>query len=176
MNHKHTEKQHSDLTLRSEEQDKGQETEVQKCGILEGRRKDVNRTVVSASHIFNMQRLGMPPLSAVEGVTRRLRPETSWSQKEKNVHISIHLVGVEQYKCRVSTAHFIFMSVLGDKFYALDEVLCHEVITDACVVNVLGISLSITLEKAVKGRLLTFLCPALSWLYLYVENYIDDII
>ena len=40
---------------------------------------------------------------------------------------------------------------MGDKFYALDEELCHEITPDSCVVSVLGISVSIILKKAVKG-------------------------
>ncbi|MPC73564.1 putative ATP-dependent RNA helicase TDRD12 [Portunus trituberculatus] len=92
----------------------------------------------------------MPPLSAVDGVTQRLAPDTTWSQKDDTVNISIHLIGVEQYKCHVSSTHLIFMSVLGDKFYVVDEELCQKVVTQSCVVNVQGISVSITLKKAVK--------------------------
>ncbi|KAK8394497.1 hypothetical protein O3P69_006580 [Scylla paramamosain] len=113
---------------------------------------DIHRTVTSESQVLNMKRLGMPPLCAVDGVTERLAPETSWNQRKETVHITIHLVGVEHYKCRVSSTHIIFMSVLGDKFYVLDEELCQKITPESCVVSVKGISVSITLKKAVKGK------------------------
>ena len=83
--------------------------EVKKTLKLRDKDQDVNRTMSSARHIFDMKCLGMPPLSAVDGVTQRLAPETSWSQKEETVHISIHLVGVEQHKCRISSSRLLFL-------------------------------------------------------------------
>lgn len=70
---------------------------------------DVNLVKTSGKNICSWRHLRVPPLSAVDGVTRRLFPETSWSQKRETVHITIHLVGVEHYKCCVSSSHLTFM-------------------------------------------------------------------
>lgn len=51
----------------------------------------------------------VPLLCAVDGVTPRLFPETAWNQKEDTVYITIHLIGVEQYQCRISSSHLLFM-------------------------------------------------------------------
>lgn len=71
--------------------------------------QDVIAVQTTAGNICNRKPLRVPPLSAVNGVTQRLFPETSWNQKENTVHITIHLVGVEHYKCCVSSSHLIFM-------------------------------------------------------------------
>lgn len=152
VNDKNTKEESCNLTKKHEEQFSCKE--VKECLNLKEKDQDIHRTMTLNSQVLNMKRLGMPPLNAVDGVTQRLAPETSWSQKEDTVHITIHLVGVEQYKCRVSSTRLIFMSVLGDKFYVLDEELCQKISTlaESCVVSVQGVSVSITLNKAVKGK------------------------
>lgn len=71
--------------------------------------QDVKVVQTSEGNICSRWYLRVPPLSAVDGVTRRLSPETSWSQKKDKVYITIHLAGVQQYKCCVSSSHLIFM-------------------------------------------------------------------
>ncbi|XP_045126379.1 uncharacterized protein LOC123513327 isoform X2 [Portunus trituberculatus] len=150
MKNKYTKEEYSNMKTNLEEQPSCKE--VKESLNLKEKDQDIHRRHTSESQVLNMKRLGMPPLSAVDGVTQRLAPDTTWSQKDDTVNISIHLIGVEQYKCHVSSTHLIFMSVLGDKFYVVDEELCQKVVTQSCVVNVQGISVSITLKKAVKEK------------------------
>lgn len=51
----------------------------------------------------------VPPLQAVEGVTAKLFPDTSWSQTDGCVYVNIHLVGVEIYRCRLGTSRLTFL-------------------------------------------------------------------
>lgn len=101
--------EHCISALQCEEQDDQKLAGVRQTCNSKGKNQDLNRVFTSGSNVFRMKRLGMPPLCAVEGVTRRLAPLTSWSEKEETVHITIHLVGVEQYKCCVSLSHLTFM-------------------------------------------------------------------
>lgn len=69
---------------------------------------DVSVIQTSSKNLCDRKLIRVPPLSAVEGITQKLFPETSWSQKKDTVHITIHLVGVEQYQCCVKPSHLLF--------------------------------------------------------------------
>lgn len=121
---------------------------------------DVNVVQTSRRNLCDRKLIRVPPLSAVEGITQKLFPETSWSQKKDTVHVTIHLVGVEQYQCCVKPSHLIFKSTLRDKFYVLDEELSNEVIADSSVASIQGMHVSITLKKATEGK----------WMSLFKDN------
>lgn len=58
---------------------------------------------------FQNSCLLVPPLEAVEGVTPRLNPEVSWKQSETDVTLTLHLLGVQVYRCRVAPQRVTFM-------------------------------------------------------------------
>lgn len=70
--------------------------------------QNVSTVQTSGTNLCYRKPTRMPPLIAVDGITPKLFPETSWSQKKDTLHVTIHLVGVEQYKCCVKSSHLFF--------------------------------------------------------------------
>lgn len=110
--------------------------------------------------LFNQLCLLVPPLEAVKSITRRLYPETTWSQTDSLVVINIHVPGVEHYKCRFSRNHLAFMTVVREKFYVIEETLANEIETDSCSLKLKGMTVHIYLTKKSK-------C---TWLLLFAEK------
>ncbi|XP_045593917.1 putative ATP-dependent RNA helicase TDRD12 [Procambarus clarkii] len=110
------------------------------------------RAIEMASKDFQHMCLIVPPLEAVEGITSKLSPETSWSQKDDSVSVIIHLMGVKLYKCRIESSRLMFMTLLGEKFYVLDEDLGGEIDAELSSICVKGTCVAITLTKAAKVK------------------------
>ncbi|XP_042870996.1 uncharacterized protein LOC122252551 isoform X2 [Penaeus japonicus] len=110
--------------------------------------------------MFNQLCLLVPPLEAVKSITRRLYPETSWSQTDSLVVIDIHVPGVEHYKCRFTRNHLTFMTVVREKFYVIEETLANEIDTNSCSLKLKGMSVQIYLTKNTKS----------TWLLLFAEK------
>lgn len=68
-----------------------------------------SRHLVKSTVEFQNSCLLVPPLEAVEGVTPRLNPEVSWKQSETDVTMTLHLLGVQVYRCRVAPQRVTFM-------------------------------------------------------------------
>ncbi|XP_071544894.1 uncharacterized protein [Panulirus ornatus] len=105
-----------------------------------------------ATDVFQKMCLIVPPLEAVEGITCKLFPETSWSQTEDSVVVNIHLFGVEMYKCRFSSSRMTFMTLLGENFYVFDEDLAGDIDVDHSFLRLRGTCVSLTLRKAVRRK------------------------
>ncbi|KAK4305085.1 hypothetical protein Pmani_023004 [Petrolisthes manimaculis] len=110
------------------------------------------RQFVMSTVDFQNACLLVPPLEAVESVTPRLNPEVSWKQSETDVTITLHLLGVQVYRCRVAPQRFTFMTMLRDKFYAVDETLAGSVDADHSFTRVRGTCITITLRKDRPGE------------------------
>ncbi|KAG7173749.1 ATP-dependent RNA helicase-like, partial [Homarus americanus] len=104
------------------------------------------------SAVFYEKCLLVPPLQAVENVSSKLYPETSWNQNEESVFVNIHLMGVEIYKCRFGSSHLTFMTVKEDRFYIIDETLQGNIDPDKSTIQIRGVCVSVTLWKAEKGK------------------------
>lgn len=68
-----------------------------------------SRHLIKSTVEFQNSCLLVPPLEAVEGVTPRLNPEVSWKQSETDVILTLHLLGVQVYRCRVAPQRVTFM-------------------------------------------------------------------
>lgn len=96
---------------------------------------------------FNDLCLHAPQLQAIDGVTPKLNPETSWNQNKDQIILKMYLIGVLMYRCRISTSRLVFKTLLGDKFYVVDEELEGEVDPDQSWIEVKGTAVIIRLWK-----------------------------
>ncbi|XP_068221211.1 putative ATP-dependent RNA helicase TDRD12 [Palaemon carinicauda] len=106
--------------------------------------------LVNSIEKFNDMCLRVPQLQAVDGVTPKLNPESSWKQNRDQITLKMHLIGVLLYFCRISTSHLVFKTLLEDKFYVVDEALESEVDPDQSWIEVKGTSVIIHLQKEQK--------------------------
>uniref|UniRef100_A0A0P4VW63 RNA helicase n=1 Tax=Scylla olivacea TaxID=85551 RepID=A0A0P4VW63_SCYOL len=84
--------------------------------------------------------------------TTGLASEISWSQDEDVVQVIIHLAGVEQYKCHLSSSQLVFMTSIKEKLHALDGNLAGEIDADHSFVTVHRNNICIILRKAIRGE------------------------